>query len=207
MSLIAKMPEQKEFEIVPQGSHIARCVAVIDLGTQVVEWKGKEKLSPKVSLRFEIPSERIKFTDKEGKEHDVPMFISRKFTRSLSDKSNLRPILESWRGKAFTAEELDGFDIKSILGASCLLSVVHELSKDGTKTYAKISSVMKLPKNMEAQPQETKSVLYDIDAHDEDVFQSLSEYLQEQILQSQERTTQSEKAVVVDDETDEVIPF
>ena len=207
MSLIAKQPEQKEFEKVPEGSHIARCISVVDLGTQVIEWAGKEKLSPKVSLRFEIPGERIQYKDKEGKEHDVPMTISQKYTRSLSEKANLRADLESWRGKAFTAEELDGFDIKSILGAPCMLSVVHVLSKDGSKTYANIKSIMKLPKGMEAPAQETASVLYDIDAHDENVFQSLSKYLQEQILQSQERTTQSEKSVVVDDETGETIPF
>lgn len=207
MSFIAKQSEQKEFEKVPEGSHIARCISLVDLGTQIIEWAGKEKLSPKMSVRWEIPSERIKFTDKEGKEHDVPMTISKKYTRSLSEKANLRKDLESWRGKAFTAEELDGFDVKSILGVPCMLSVVHELSKDGSKTYANIGGVMKLPKGMEAPAQESASVVYDIDAHDEDVFQSLSKYLQEQILQSQERTTQSERSVIVDEETGEEVPF
>lgn len=203
MSLTAKQPEQKEFEKVPEGSHIARCVGIIDVGTQIIEWAGKEKFSPKVYLKWEIPSERIVFTDKEGKEQNLPMTISKKYTRSLSEKAKLRPDLESWRGKAFTAEELDGFDLKNVLGVPCMLSVVHETSKDGSKVYANVASVMKLPKGMEAPAQECESVVYDIDAHDQEVFDKLPKYYQELINQSQERTTQSEKSEVVEYPTDD----
>ena len=61
-------------------------------------------------------------------------------------KASLRKDLESWRGQPFTKEELKGFDLKNILGASCQLQVVHNVS-DG-KTYANIAAVMGLPKGV-----------------------------------------------------------
>lgn len=184
MSLNAKAPVEKEFEKVPEGSHVARCVQVIDLGVQRVEWAGKEKLQPKVFIRWEIPSERIQFTDKEGKEHNVPMSISKKYTLSLSEKANLRADLESWRGKAFTMDELDGFNIQNLVGVPCMLSIVHNPSKDGTKVFANVASVMKLPKGMEAPAQESPSVVYDMDNHDQAVYDSLPEFLRKQIDES-----------------------
>jgi hypothetical protein len=36
-------------------------------------------------------------------------------TVSLASNGNLKPLLESWRGKKFTKEELVGFDLKTIL--------------------------------------------------------------------------------------------
>jgi hypothetical protein len=213
MSLNAKQPEQKEFEKVPEGSHIARCIKIIDLGTQVTEWAGVEKLTPKAVIVWEIPGERIQYTNKDGKEVEAPMTISSKYTVSLAPKANIRAVLESWRGKAFTQEELDGFNISKVLGVPCMLSIVHEPSKDGTKIYANVSSVMKLPKGIECPPQENPSIIYDIDAHDQAIFDSLPKYYQEQINQSQERlvnVSAAEKVFMVDDEEQihpETIPF
>lgn len=192
MSLIAKQPEQKEFEKVPEGSHIARCIKLIDLGTQKTEWAGQEKLSQKVVLVWEIPGERITYKNKAGEDVEAPMTISSKYTVSLAPKANLRAVLESWRGKAFTAEELDGFQLVNIVGVPCMLSIVHEASKDGTKIYANVSSVMKLPKGIECPKQENPSVIYDIENHDQTVFESLPKYYQEQIMLSQERNVKEQ---------------
>ena len=55
-----------------------------------------------------------------------PFLISRRYSLSLHEKSSLRRDLESWRGRAFTQEELRGFDLEVLIGVGCLVSVVHE---------------------------------------------------------------------------------
>ena len=85
---------------VPAGTHHAVCYGVIAVGTQP-----SEKFTPrqKIIVCFEIPAERIIIKDQ-----DLPRGISKRYTLSLNEKSNLRKDLQSWRGKPFTPTELDG---------------------------------------------------------------------------------------------------
>lgn len=79
---------------------------------------------------------------------------------SLHAKAGLRKFLESWRGRPFTAEELAGFDLKAVVGLTCLVGIVHEAK--GDKVYANLSSVMKLPKGMPAPAGEIVPVSFDM---------------------------------------------
>lgn len=133
-------PDDKQFTPVPQDNHVAVCYRVIDLGTQQIEWQGKIKHQRKVLIGWEIPEAKM--------EDGRPFTIGQKFTWSMSEKANLRSVLESWRGKAFVEADFgpQGFDIMNIIGVGCMLNVVHA-HKNG-KTYANIASVAKLPKGM-----------------------------------------------------------
>ena len=127
------------FKPVPPGMHLARCYRVVDMGTQTTTWKGQTKQQPKVMLQFEVHSE-----DADGNplitEKGEPMSISKNFTASLADKAVLRQELENWRSRAFTPDELNGFQLKNVLGAWAMLSVVKEVGNDG-KEYTNISSI------------------------------------------------------------------
>lgn len=131
-------PNEKSFELTPQGNHIAVCYRVIDLGTQAGEWMGKPNRKHKILISWEIPDELMD----DGK----PFTISQRFTWSMAENASLRQVLESWRGRAFVETDFgaNGFDIKNLLGVPCMLNVVHE-SKNG-KTYDNIKSIAKLPK-------------------------------------------------------------
>ena len=65
---------------------------------------------------WELPGEEIEI---EGEMK--PRAISETYTNSLGEKANLRKMLENWRGRAFTQEEMDGFDLRNVLG----LSLIH----------------------------------------------------------------------------------
>ena len=54
--------------------------------------------------------------------------------------------MEKWRGKAFTEEELRGFDLETLIGISCRLVVEH--STDGK--WANVTSVFKPEKGQKA---------------------------------------------------------
>ncbi len=145
---VVPKPDDKNFAPVPQGNHIAVCYRVIDLGTQRGEYKGQEKVQHKLIISWEIPDEKMD----DGR----PFTIGQKFTWSMSEKANLRKVLESWRGRAFSEEDFgqNGFDIKSVIGVGCMVNVVHE--KKGDKTYSNIASVARLPKGMNAPAPENK---------------------------------------------------
>jgi len=166
-----------DFEQCPAGSFAARCYQIIDLGHQTFEWKGEAKVAPKVRITWEL---------NEMMQDGRPFSISREYTASIGDKANLRKDLESWRGRAFSSDELRNFSLENVLGAPCLLGVVHRPSKDGSKTYANVGSVMALPKGMTAPELVNPAVKFDIGTFDQKVFDSLSSYVQKKILMSKE---------------------
>jgi hypothetical protein len=125
------------FQLPSEGSVQAVLAEVVDLGIIESTWNGQTKKQHKLMMTFEI-EER---TDK-----DERMIVSRWFTASLSDKANLRAFLEAWRGKKFTADELNGFDLSKLIGINALLSLTHNTSNE--KTYCNIAAAIKLPKGM-----------------------------------------------------------
>jgi len=165
------------FEPVAAGAYAAVCDQVVDLGLQP---GGQYDPKHKIYIRFQVPSERVTWKDKDGKERDGPMVIGRTFTLSLGEKSHLRPFLESWRGRPFTQEELRGFDIKNVLAAPAMIQVVHEHFQDG-KLFAKVASAMSLPKGMPKPQAEGTFLYYDCDHHDSGVFEKLSKYIRAKI--------------------------
>lgn len=142
------------FTPVPEGSHIARCVTVVDLGVQQTPWGDKKQ----VYIGWEIPGFTVEW-EKDGTKHSGPGLIGVTWTNNLYEDSNLGKALISWRGKPFTAAEKKAFDLTNLLGVPCMLSVVHNESKNG-KTYANVASVMGLPAGVTAPEQVTPSVAY-----------------------------------------------
>ena len=122
MALILTANET-EFAPCPSGSHHATCIRIIDLGTQRIEYNGEVKTQPKIL----IPGEILSQNDPDMQMSDGrPYIISRRYTASMHSKSQLANDLKSWRGRDFSPEERAGFDIRNVLGKTCLLSVSHE---------------------------------------------------------------------------------
>jgi len=166
-----------DFEQCPAGSFAARCYQIIDLGHQTFEWKGEAKVAPKVRITWEL---------NEMMSDGRPFSISREYTASIGDKANLRKDLEAWRGRPFSAEELRNFSLENVLGAPCLLGIVHKPSKDNSKVYANVGSIMALPKGMPSPELVNPAVKFDIGTFDKKVFDGLSSYVQKKILMSKE---------------------
>lgn len=165
-----------DFPKAPVGTHIARCYQVIDLGHQKIVWQGSEKWQPKIMITWELLGD-------ERMDDGKPWSISNRYTLSLSDKSILAPMLEAWRGKPFSLTERDGFDIKNVLGAYCMLNVVHNEVND--KTYANVSAVMALPKGTPKPDAVNANVYFNLDTDD---IAILPEWIQGIVKKSQEFT-------------------
>lgn len=134
MPLLAKA-KAGDFTAAPEGLWPAVCCDVVDLG-MVMNAQWGEKHMIKIIWQLEEIDPKSK----------KPFIVIRRFGLSLSEKSHLRPILESWRGKKFTTEELAGFDLEKLIGANCQVQVIHNILKDGA-VFANVQAVVPVAKN------------------------------------------------------------
>lgn len=170
--------ESKTYEPAPAGTHIARCFACIGLGTQHSEQYAD---SYKVQLMFELPHETIQIDGQP-----MPMTISKDYSLSLGKKASLRKALDSWRGKPFTPEELEGFEVSKVVGAPCQLTIVHKLTSKG-EMGARIETITGLAKGMICPPQVHASVKYEIEeGESSETFRKLPEWVQKKIRTCEE---------------------
>jgi len=170
MSLTAKQGTQ--MEQIEEGNHHGVCVAVIDLGTQYNETFKKEQ--PKVMITWELPDFPLEGEDKSYR------LISKEYTASLADKANLHADLMSWRGRDFTPEELEGFNVKKILGANCLVNVIKN-----KKGYSQVAAVAKLPKGMISKTA-TYQLFYDMDEDVAAIPEGVPDWIKDKIKKSLE---------------------
>ena len=190
MSLTLSYTEsESNFKPIEAGNHIARCVQIIDLGTQQeTAFESTEiNFNHKIRITWELPNELIEWEDKETKEQKTrPQLISQEFKASLHEKAKLRKTLASWRGRDFTDEELGGFDITKLLDVPCMINVIHT-DKDGKK-YANISAITPLGKGMQCPTRLSDLIHFEIENFDQNIFDSLPKFLQEKIDKSEERS-------------------
>jgi len=211
MAIYASDTGGKDFKKVPPGCHFAICNMVVDLGVQRSEFQGQVKSQHKVYLRWEVPDERITY-EKDGKETEGPCSIGSTYTLSLHEKAKLRQVLENWRGKPFTADELKGFDISSVAGKCCQLMVTH--TEGEGKTYANITGIIGLSKEQRAKASVAKSevgvLLYSLDDPDADTFEQLPKWIKEKLqerVSAQSVKTANSVAPAGDADFDDDIPF
>ena len=94
----------------------------------------------------------------------------------------MRPLLESWRGRKFTSEEIAAYDPKKMVGVPCRLALVEN------GDYVNISSISPLGKSEKCPKQVNAGVFFSLepDEFDLDVFMALSEKTREKIAKSPE---------------------
>lgn len=173
------------------GTQRAVLTRIIDLGTQPsAQYKPKHK----VMFGWEL---------EQRMEDGRPFLVTARFTASLHEKAMLTKFLEGWRGRAFTDQERNGFDLNALLGKSCLLTLVQ----DGE--YVNVSSAVKMPKGMEELMPEAPLVMFDLSKFDANVYASFSDGLKATIAKSPEYDKATGHGGTVDAGTgaDDSIPF
>ena len=129
MPYVVSMKSGQAFDTIPEGVVQAVCVDVIDLGEKTTQY------GPKYQYKFVFE------TAHQNHDGKPLLAFTWPYTASLSEKANLRKMLETWRGRSFTEEELAGFDLEAVIGASATLMIVHKTTAKGT--YANIGGIFK----------------------------------------------------------------
>jgi len=83
----------------------------------------------------------------------------------------------------FTEEELRGFDIQKVLGANCMVQVLHTKKED--KTYANVVSVIPLMKGMNKKTPENPLRVFSFET-DEFIPDGTPEWIQKKIESAEE---------------------
>lgn len=137
---ISAKNSDSKFRPHPEGQFVAQCVDVIDLGEKVEDYLGQpKKLSHKCALVFR--------TGEQNPETNDLIDIAGEYTVSMSEKANLRRILETWRGKAYSEDELEEVPLEKLEGNWAMIQVDQKTSSNNRK-YARIISVTPVPKQM-----------------------------------------------------------
>ena len=201
MSLTVSASEGSSIQPIAEGTYVAICNMLIDLGLQYNETY--KNSSRKVLIGWEIPDETYEYDGETRRKT-----LSKRYTASLGERATLRQDLISWRGRDFTQEELAAFDLKNIVGASCMLNVIHKES--GGKTYANISGIMSLPKAMPKAKLLEPPIVFDLDTDPLSKIDELPAWIGEIIKKSstyEERLAEPAEIIPVDDDNEEQLPF
>lgn len=124
----------------PAGPQSVIAADGIYLGYTVDQFPGTPpKLVEKYALIF--------LTLDTNPETGRPFEMAREFTISMHEKAGLRKFLESWRNKRYTDDEARSVPLHKVIGQCGMALVEHKTSAAGNE-YAKLASIMPLPKNM-----------------------------------------------------------
>jgi len=198
MAIYAEKTEGN-YQTVSPGMYVARCISMIELGTIKEKYQDQEKIVQKVMIRWELPTEKTVFDPAKGEE---PFSVSKKYTLSMHEKSTLRKDLESWRGKGFTEEQAQRFDITKLLGIPCNLNIIHKPSQTNPgKNVTIISSISPLMKGQVCPDQINPTKVLSYDNFNWNLFNSLSDYTKDIIKSSVEFQSLQEPGLVLDHET------
>ena len=125
--------ESGSFEIPTQGSHVASLYCLAFLGQHMNTFSNK--LQELVGLGWETEE-----TDAEGR----PLTVLETVTYSLYERSKLFARIVALNGGQ---EPQPGFELRSLLGRSSILTVIHV--HKGEKTFANVSAASPLPRTMD----------------------------------------------------------
>lgn len=130
-------PGISNFKPCPEGTFSAVVVRIYYIGTQP-STDPKYKPHKKVVIVFEIDEPLEEGSDKN-------FMISTTVGFYVTEKSGLTKLFKPVLGSLWPKEG-DDFDIETLLGLQCLVTIVH--NKKGEKTYANVGSVGGLIKGM-----------------------------------------------------------
>jgi len=117
----------------PEYTGRAVCVDITPLKAYETEYGTKQKFK----IAFELD-----MIDKTRSPVQPWVVMTAPMTASLHEKAGLTKFLKDWHGRALTAEETTSLNLDSLIGRPATVVIVHELSKDGTKTFSNIKLIM-----------------------------------------------------------------
>lgn len=207
MSTFLSHAPSETYDPIEAGNHVARCISIIDLGTQTEKkFESEEEVqNQKIRITWELPHETYEHENKDtGEKTTRCKTIGKEFKASLHEKASLRKMLADWRGRDFTSEELAGFELANILDKPCMLNILH--TEKGDKKYANISAITPLAKGMNCPDRVNELTHYNIEDGKNDTYDKLPKFIQERISESAEFATLNEKSKTLHEPTTQVVP-
>lgn len=172
----------KREKILPsEGTHVARCVQVIDFGTIKNGFKdddGEPQVKRTVRFVFELCNEKAVFKEENGEQ---PLLVVRDYTFSMSTKSTFFKVVKALNN----GKDPDGIELSDILSAACMVEIEIKTSKSGNP-YPYINTVSALMKGLKAPDAANETIFLLLDEFNQEVFDTLPDFMKEIIMGSKE---------------------
>ena len=173
----------KERKLAPEGQQSAILIAIVDYGTQRMEYNKEVSEKKQIKLVFELTDERAVFVEEKGPQ---PFVVSIKVNKTLYERSNLYKLLSSW-----TKSNLDNeLDLTELMLKPAELIIKHKESLKGNK-YAYISDILPAKKNKTYGKAESDGIILDLYGNEssinkkaasrQEAFDSIYDYMKEDI--------------------------
>jgi len=150
--------EGPNFELVPEGKHLGIIRFAIDCGHIRDSYKGIPTVKHQIFIGWELDCK-----DSQGNPHwkgdfyTATDFINKKTKKAdwlFGETSNFNKILRAWTGQDSSTVMWRDFLGKLIKGQHpCWVTIEHNLSKDGLKTYSNIDSIKPCKNGETFEPQ------------------------------------------------------
>jgi hypothetical protein len=130
---VSTKPSSGNFTPCPEYTGRAVCVDITPLKAYETEYGTKQKFK----IAFELD-----LIDQSRNPVQPWVVMTAPMTPSLHEKAGLTKFLRDWHGRALTAEETVSLNLDSLIGRPATVVIVHEQSRDGTKTFSNIKLIM-----------------------------------------------------------------
>ena len=130
---VSTKPSGGNFTPCPEYTGRAVCVDITPLKAYETEYGVKQKFK----IAFELD-----LIDQSRNPVQPWVVMTAPMTASLHEKAGLTKFLRDWHGRALTAEETVSLNLDSLIGRPATVVIVHEQSRDGTKTFSNIKLIM-----------------------------------------------------------------
>ena len=163
---------------IPEGTKMARICSIVDLGIQPqTDWKTKEvtKSQPRVLISWELPTETIDIEDEDGNVTTKPRWISKEYTISSYEMSNLYKLIKVLKPGIETLDEL--------LGMACMVTVGSTENDN-----AKVTAVVPVPDGMPVADLEQDGRYFDFDSPTKAGFTVQPEWVRDNITGAENYT-------------------
>jgi hypothetical protein len=130
---VSTKPSSGNFTPCPEYTGRAVCVDITPLKTYETEYGIKQKF--KIAFELDI-------LDQSRNPVQPWVVMTAPMTASLHEKAGLTKFLKDWHGRALTAEETVSLNLDNLIGRPATVVIVHEQSRDGTKTFSNIKLIM-----------------------------------------------------------------
>jgi hypothetical protein len=173
--------DKKDFpkQLPQRGRQRAYCISIVDIGMHVNPKYGKNRR--RLILSFELPDDPIQAGPHAGK----PFVISKEFTASLDEKSDLRnKLVQPVEEKSLTDDEAKAYDICQLLGRPMELVIHHKnkINNPSEKTYEILNFLSVPERDLINFPKcFHEPYLFDLNNFDKAVFDKLPEWVQKKI--------------------------
>ena len=215
---LMKAPQKPQIQkdLPPEGTQLAICYQVVDLGTHKKNYKDYPAKDVRLlKLGWELPKCRHQFESPDGKKIDKPFAMWEDYNFTTYNKGDLaKKIIIPWIGRC-----PDDFDFETLIRRGCYLNISYNVGTNKL-TYANVNTAMALPPDTEVPPMFNDPQFYSITGHGREfpawLLEEKMSFLKEKIESCQEFAQIDHAASVIEasgleglpeGQTEDDIPF